>query len=93
MKPGTPRSTWTKRTQGSPGPQGPQGPVGPQGPQGQIIGQPYVPGNQPPQQVVLDTSGLERTFVGMAGAVERLAQQQFHANDQFNESVREQRKE
>ena len=33
---------------GPPGPQGPQGPVGPQGPLGQIIGQPYVPGNQPP---------------------------------------------
>ena len=29
----------------------------------------------------------------MAGAVERLAQQQVHANDQLNESVREQRKE
>ena len=29
----------------------------------------------------------------MAGTVERLAQQQVHANDQLNESIREQRKE
>ena len=29
----------------------------------------------------------------MAGTVEKLAQQQVHANDQLNESVREQRKE
>ena len=61
---------------GSPGPQGPmgpQGPVGPQGPPGQIVGQTYIPGNQPPPQVMMDTSGLERTFLGMANAVERLA--------------------
>ena len=63
-----------------------------QGPPGQVIRQPFVPGNQPPQQVVLDTSGLERTFIGMTGAVERLAQQQNCTNDQLNESVREQRK-
>ena len=67
--------------------------MGPKGPPGQIIGQPYVPGNQPPQQVVLDTLGLERTFVGMIGTEETLAQQQVHANDQLNESIREQRKE
>ena len=35
---------------------------------------PYTYRNQPPSQVVLDTSGLERTFMGMAGAVEKLAQ-------------------
>ena len=52
---------------------GPQGPVGPQGPPGQIVGQPYIPGNQPPPQVMMDTSSLERTFLGMANAVERLA--------------------
>ena len=34
---------------------------------------PYTYRNQPPSQVVLDTSGLERTFMGMAGAVEKLA--------------------
>ena len=52
---------------------GPQGPVGPQGPPGQIVGQPYTLRNQPPAQVMVDTSGLERTFLGMANAVERLA--------------------
>ena len=41
----------------------------------------------------MDTSGLERTFLGMANAVERLAQQQVVSNEQINESVREQRKE
>ena len=41
----------------------------------------------------MDTSGLERTFLGMANAVERLAQQQIVSNEQLNESVREQRKE
>ena len=41
----------------------------------------------------MDTSGLERTFLGMANAVERLAQQQVVSNEQLNESVREQRKE
>ena len=59
--------------QGHRGPPGPQGPVGPQGPPGQIVGQPYISGNQPPPQVMMDTSGLERTFLGMANAVERLA--------------------
>ena len=41
----------------------------------------------------MDTSGLERTFLGMANAVERLAQQQVLSNEQLNKSVREQRKE
>ena len=41
----------------------------------------------------MDTSGLEITFLGMANAVERLAQQQIVSNEQLNESVREQRKE
>ena len=41
---------------------------------------------------MMDTSGLERTFLGMANAVERLAQQQVLSNEQLNESVREQRK-
>ena len=81
---------------GPPGPQvpmGPQGPVGPQGPPGQIIEQPYIPGNQPPPQVMMDTSGLEQTFLGMANAVEKLARQQVVLNEQLNKSVREQRKE
>ena len=69
------------------------GPVGPQGPPGQIVGQSYISGNQPPSQVMMDTSGLEKTFLGMANAVERLAQQQVVSNEQLNESVREQRKE
>ena len=81
--------------QGPPGgrPPGPQGPVGPEGLPGQIIGQSYLTGNVPPLQVKMDTSGLERTFLGMANAVERLAQQQIVSNEQLNESVREQRKE
>ena len=54
---------------------------------------PYTHRNQPPSQVVLDTSGLERTFMGMAGAVEKLAQQQLRSNYSLNESVNEQRKE
>ena len=33
--------------------------------------QPYAHKNQPSPQVVLDTSGLERTFMGMAGVVEK----------------------
>ena len=41
--------------------------------------------------MVLDTSGLERTFMGMAGAVEKLAQQQLRSN--YSESVNQQRKE
>ena len=51
--------------QGIPGPKGDRGypgPQGPPGPPGGTIGLPYAPGNQPPPQVVLDTSGLERTF-------------------------------
>ena len=79
-----------KGDRGHPGPQGPQGPPGPPG---GTIGLPYVPGNQPPPQVVLDTSGLERTFLGMAGAVEKLAQQQLRSNYSLNESVNQQRKE
>ena len=75
------------------GPPGPQGPMEPQGRPGQLIGQPYLPENVPPSQVQMDTSGLERTFLGMANAVERLAQQQIVSNEQLNESVREQRRE
>ena len=52
-----------------------------------------MPGNQPPPQVVLDTSGLERTFLGMAGAVEKVAQQQLRSNYSLNESVNQQGKE
>ena len=79
-----------KGDRGHPGPPGPQGPPGPLG---GTIGLPYVPGNQPPPQVVLDTSGLERTFLGMAGAVEKLAQQQLRSNYSLNKSVNQQRKE
>ena len=56
--------------QGVPGPKGergypsPPGPQGPPGPLGGTIRPPYIQGNQPPPQVVLDTSGLERTFLG-----------------------------
>ena len=67
--------------------------MGPLGSPGQIIRQSYLPGTAPPSQVKMDTSGLERTFLGMANAVERLAQQQVVSNKQLNESVREQRKE
>ena len=67
--------------------------MGPQGPPGQIIRQSYIPGTTPLPQVTMDTSGLERTFLGMANAVEKLAQQQVVPNEQLNESVREQRKE
>ena len=82
--------------QGVPGPKGERGypsPPGPQGPPGGTIQPPYIQGNQPPPQVVLDTSGLERTFLGMAGAVEKLAQQQLRSNYSLNESVNQQRKE
>ena len=67
--------------------------MGPQGPPGQIIRQSYIPGTTPLLQIMMDTSGLERTFLGMANAVEKLAQQQVVSNEQLNESVREQRKE
>ena len=63
----------SKGERGFPGPPGPQGPPGPLG---GPIQPPYIQGNQPLPQVVLDTSGLERTFLGMAGAVKKLAQQQ-----------------
>ena len=85
--------------QGVPGPKGergypgPPGPQEPPGPLGGTIQPPYIQGNQPPPQVVLDTSGLERTFLGMAGAVEKLAQQQLRSNYSLNESVNQQRKE
>ena len=82
--------------QGVPGPKGERGypgPLGPQGPPGGTIQPPYIQGNQPPPQVVLDTSGLERTFLGMAGAVEKLAQQQLRSNYSLNESVNQQRRE
>ena len=85
--------------QGIPGPKGdrghpgPPGSQGPPGPPGGTIGLPYTLGNQPPPQVVLDTSGLERTFLGMAGAEEKLAQQQLRSNYSLNKSVNQQRKE
>ena len=85
--------------QGVPGPKGergypsPPGPQGPPGPLGGTIQPPYLQGNQPPPQVILDTSGLERTFLGMAGAVEKLVQQQLRSNYSLNESVNQQRKE
>ena len=82
--------------QGVPGPKGERGypgPPGPQGPLGGTIQSPYIQGKQPPPQVVLDTSGIERTFLGMAGAVEKLAQQQLRPNYSLNESVNQQRKE
>ena len=72
--------------QGVPGPKGergypsPPGPQGPPGSPGGTIQPPYIQGNQPPSQVILDTSGLERTFLGMAGAVKKLAQQQLRSN-------------
>ena len=84
--------------QGVPGPKGERGYPGPPGPQGppRPLGgtiQPlYIQGNQPPPQVVLDTSGLERTFLGMAGAVEKLAQQQLRSNYSLNESVNQQKR-
>ena len=93
---GLPGNPWPPGNQGPPGPPGPQGhrgPPGPQGPPGQIIRQSYLPGTAPPPQVTMDISGLERTFLGMANAIERLAQQQVASNEQLNESVREQRKE
>ena len=43
--------------------------------------------------MILDTSGLERTFLGMAGAVKKLAQQQLRSNYSLNESVNQQRKD
>ena len=52
---------------------GPQGPMGPQGPPGQIIRQSCIPGTMPPLQVMMDTLGLERIFLGIANAVEKLA--------------------
>ena len=61
--------------QGVPGPKGERGfpgPPGSQGPPGLPGGPsqpPHIQGNQPLLQVVLDTSGLERTFLGMAGAI------------------------
>ena len=70
-----------KRERGYPGPPGPQGPPGPLG---GAIQTPYIQGNQPSPQVILDTSGLERTFLGMAGAVEKLAQQQLRSNYSLN---------
>ena len=103
--PGDPGPPPPPRQRGSPGLRGPQGipgpkgergypsPQGPQGPPGGTIQPPYIQGNQPPPQVVLDTSGLERTFLGMAGAVEKLAQQQLRSNYSLNESVNQQRKE
>ena len=79
--------------QGVPGPKGERGYPGPPGPPGRAIQTPYIQGNQPLPQVILDTSGLERTFLGMAGAVEKLDQQQLRSNYSLNESVNQQRKE
>ena len=96
---GPPRPPGLRGPQGIPGPKGdrghpgPPGPQGPPGPPGGMIGFPYATGSQPPPQVVLDTSGLERTFLGMAGAVEKLAQQQLRSNYSLNKSVIQQRKE
>ena len=87
---GPPGIPGPKGERGYPGPPGPQGPPGPPG---GVIQPPYIQRNQPPPQVVLDTSGLERTFLGMAGAVEKLAQQQLRSNYSLNESVNQQRKE
>ena len=100
--PGPPRNTGPpgqRGPQGIPGPRGergypgPPGPQGPPGPTGGIMQPPYTYRNQPPSQVVLDTSGLERTFMGMAGAVEKLAPQQLRSNYSLNESINQQRKE
>ena len=87
---GPPGVPGPKGERGYPGPPGPQGPPGSPG---GVIQPPYTQRNQPPPQVVLDTSGLERTFMGMAGAVEKLAQQQLRSNYSLNESVNQQRKE
>ena len=98
-QPGDPGTPGNQGPPGPPGPRGyrgptgPQGPVGPQGPPGQIIGQPYVSGTIPPPQVTMDTSGIERTFLGIANAVEKLACQQVLSSEKLNKSVREQRKE
>ena len=74
---------------GPQGPPGPQGPIGPQGPPGLI----HQASAGQPQQIVMDTSGLERTFQGMTGIVTRLVEQQVRANNALNESVHEQKKE
>ena len=87
---GPPGVPGPKGERGFPGPPGPQGPPEPPG---GVIQPPYTQRNQPPPQVVLDTSGLERTFMGMAGAVEKLAQQQLRSNYSLNGSVNQQRKE
>ena len=42
---------------------------------------------------MMDTSGIERTFLGMANAIWKLAHQQVLSNEKLNKSVREQRKE
>ena len=97
--PGNPGPPGQRGPPGVPGPKGergypgPPGPQGPPGPPGGVVQPTYIQRNQPPPQVVLDTSGLERTFMGMAGAVEKLAQQQLRSNYSLNESVNQQRKE
>ena len=94
--PGNPGPPGQRGPPGIPGPRGERGypgPPGPQGPPGGVMQPPYTHSNQPVPQVVLDTSGLERTFMGMAGAVEKLAQQQLRSNYSLNESVNQQRKE
>ena len=67
--------------------------MGPQGPPRPIMSQPYIAGPSPPSQIIMDTTGLERTFLGMANAVEKLARQQVVSNEQLNKSVREQMRE
>ena len=67
--------------------------MGPQGPPRPIMSQPYIAGPTPPSQIIMDTTGLERTFLGMANAVEKLARQQVVSNEQLNKSVREQMRE
>ena len=101
--PGPPGDPGTPGQRGPPGLRGPQGvpgpkeergypgapgPQGPPGPPGGTIQPPYIQGNQPPPQVILDTSGLERTFLGMADAIKKL-----RSNYSLNESVNQQRKE
>ena len=74
---------------GPQGPPGPQGLIGPKGPPGLI----HQASAGQPQQIVMDTSGLERTFQGMTGIVTQLVEKQVRANNALNESVHEQKKE
>ena len=71
------------------GPPGPQGLIGPQGPPGLV----HQTSAAQPQQIVMDTSGLERTFQGMTSVVNRLVEQQVRANNALNKSMHEEKKE